>query len=53
MTITFEATEDIQKGETVILDFVTGQLSVVRDEELLIEPDLQPKEEPNIVEGEN
>ena len=56
MTITFQALEDIKKGEFVNLNIDTGELSVVSEYERMlidsgkIKPGLQPKEEPNIVE---
>ena len=50
MNITFKALEDIKKGEFVNLDIETGELSVVTEDD---KPGLQPKEEPNIVEGGN
>ena len=56
MNITFKALEDIKKDEFVNLNIETGELSIVSEYERMlidsgkIQPGLQPKEEPNIVE---
>jgi hypothetical protein len=56
MKITFQAIEDIKKGEYVNLNIDTGELSTVSEYERMcidsgiIKPGLQPKEEPNIIE---
>ena len=59
MTITFEAIEDIKKGEFVNLDIETGELRTVSEYERMlidsgkIKPGLQPKGEANIIEDGN
>ena len=57
MDIVFRAIEDIKKGQEVKLDFATGELSIVNQEEPYLQPPklmdtsgLQPKEKPNIIE---
>jgi len=48
MDIIFQAMEDIEKGSYVKLDFETGELSTITNEEMK----LQPEEKPNIIETE-
>jgi len=47
MEIVFRAIEDIPAGSVVRLDFATGELKLATEEDMK----LQPKEEPNIIEG--
>jgi len=49
MNVTFKAIEDIKKGEIVVLNFEIGEISVHIKAEM--KPNLQLKEEPNIIEG--
>jgi len=49
MDIEFEAIEDIKKGQKVKLNFETGELELVEQEE----PELQSKEKPNIIEKDD
>ncbi len=52
MDITFEAIEDIKKGQHVKLNFETGELIIV-DREDSPAANLIPKEEPNIIEKDD